>query len=754
MNKLVFLLPIFILLISGAYAFEGTDAHGFSLSSPGGISITESSGITVNVTQNFNVRNVTKVASSQATSVAIMNISGSSLGSASFSGNVATFTAGVINLTAGNKYYFSFTGSTSTWTHYCLGADPGLGKNATVVNFTSGYFNGLEQNWVYFCNLQSIGFSNDVIYNPLSSVLTYPTNTLKLQTQGANFTANYSISGGALNLTNATYYIWNMNGTIFNRTTVAVTGNNTNNSILFIDDFGLGQTYMWNVQACAKNNTESVCSFASSNYTFSNTLLTELSSVYNSSVIETSLQHYKLTINSNPQVSSASGYMWYNGSRYSSTVTNPSTGVYVADNSLEVPLAETNGNKSFWWEFTFTLNDGSVMKQNTSSYNQTVERTYLVLCNSTFNTPFINFTTRSAENPFPIINSTFKSAWSWYLNGSSGTVSRTTSFEDVTEKNSTFKFCMSPNQSYIVDSQIEVDGALYSQNNYFLDNAVLNNNSVSEISIYLLNSSKATLTTLKVRDGVQNPIEDVIIQIQLYDVGTDKFYTVGMAKTSFSGEDIAYLNWYDSLYKFILIKDGSVIKVANSSKISSTPQIFEILGTSTFSFDKFRDFQYSLTFNNVTNNFVLTFTKPSGLVEQGCLRVTKRSAINDTELALICETSTSATLYYNIGNSNGTYIATFYATGSWDLINWISINRGSGFSEEIYDLIGKDDAAAYAFLLSGIIITLFAITPVLAILAGILAIIVSAALGFTVIDYTIFAGISIVGVILIWILKR
>jgi len=55
---------------------------------------------------------------------------------------------------------------------------------------------------------------------------------------------------------------------------------------------------------------------------------------------------------------------------------------------------------------------------------------------------------------------------------------------------------------------------------------------------------------LKPFNTAQNGIDDVLISIQRYDIGTDTFYTVAMAKTAGGvGEDLVYLNWYDTLYK-------------------------------------------------------------------------------------------------------------------------------------------------------------------------------------------------------------
>jgi len=597
----------------------------------------------------------------------------------------------------------------------------------------------------------SIAEPSNIILN-----LTSPQNNTIISTTGTNFNVSLSIYGTnySYQWKNNTFNLWYSNGTLFNSTLVnSLTGNQTNLT-QFIDDFVLG-TYKWNSYACYGNTTYSNCSWATSNFTFQYRPFSETSYSFNNSVLETSGQTYILNITSISSVTSVIAVLMYNGTSHSSIVTDLGSGNYKVSNLIDVPLQGSSGNKTFYWTLTFGISGSSNFVTNSTTYSQEVNRTYLINCNTTYPHQFINFSTKSAENPFPVVNATFKSAWTWFIKGGNGSIVRNYTFEDVTEANSTWAFCGNYNNTFVSNVNIEYDGLLYALNSYFLEDAELTN-TTNYINLYLLNNSKATATVLQVRDNIQNPMEDVLIQIQLYDVGTDNFYTIGMGKTSFNGEDLAYLNWYDSLYKFILIKDGVVIKITNTTKIFETPQIFDILSTTTFSYEKFRDFVYSLTYNTLTQNFVLTFTKPSGLVEQGCLRVTKRTAKNDTQIYLTCETSSSATLYANIaGYGNGTYIADFYATGSWFLIDTINHLVGSNdFSDKIFDELGFEDATFYAILFSGIVVCMFLITPVLAIVGLLLGLLGASALGFTKIDYGIFIGIAIVGGLIIWFAKR
>ncbi len=511
-----------------------------------------------------------------------------------------------------------------------------------------------------------------------------------------------------------------------------------------------GEDQNWTCKATNPNNDMTWAT----NKTFNIVDVAARGENHEATAYETSLQNFSLDIQTKDNIKSLSGKLWYDAVSYDADITSYPSNIYNMTKSLELPLADTTTqNKSFNWEIILTLTDDSITRVNSSTFGQDVQQTLLILCNATWNATMINFTSKSAKNPYPNVNATFKSSWKWYINGSSGSAIRNTSYEELSEGNNSWGFCLFPqHENFIVSSVIEYDGNDLAKNYYFLNDALINNQT-QNISIYLLNDSLATLTVLKVQDEAQNSLEDVYIQIQPYDVGTDTYYTTAMAKTASNGEDLSYLNWYDTLYKFVLTQNGEVILITSPYKISETPQIFVVSTGVPFPYDKFRGFIYSLTFNNVTNNFILTYTKPSGLVEQGCLRVIKRTVANETSICNICETSSSATLYCNInGYGNGTYLATFYATGSYWIVDTISHLVNTKL--QIYDILGKVDGTVYAFFFSGIVMAMFFVSPVLAIIGVLLGVLGAIALGFLPMNYIEFIGVVILGGGVIWLLKK
>ncbi len=583
-----------------------------------------------------------------------------------------------------------------------------------------------------------------------------PSNTYQTLMENLTFIANNTITLG--NFTNSTVYLWYSNGSLFKTNTTLLSGNISRNTSLLISEISYGN-YLWNFRTCGLNVTSSVisCFIGTNNFSFGINPYSINSETHNSSLYETESGTFEINISTVADVSNIISFLYYNGTSYMASETEGGSNIF--RKTIDIPLVTDpsidSENKTFFWQFNITLTDSTILQQNSSIYNHYVNRTYIALCNGTYKIALINFTTKSAENPFPLVNATFKSSWEWYLSTGTGSVKRNLTYEDLNENVTYFNFCAKNYSSaFETISIINYDAAAYSPNFYYLSNASLTNTTQS-INLFLLNSSKASVTTLKVRSDAQMPIEDAIINVQLYDVGTGTYYTVSMAKTNFNGEDIVYLNWYDSLYKFVIMRNGEVIKTTNPYKIGETPQIFDILTEITYSFTKFQDFQYNLVYNNATRNFILTYTKPSGEVDQACLRVTKRTAKNDTEICLSCQTSSSATLFCNInGYGNGTYIASFYATGSADLVDWIVTSIGGNFADSIYNLLGVEDASVYALLFGVFVFGFFLITPVLGVIGLVLGLFGAAALGFTTINYLEYFGMLILGGIIIWILKR
>lgn len=565
------------------------------------------------------------------------------------------------------------------------------------------------------------------------TTLNDPTNETITVNQTTIFNVTSNIYGGNT-LSNATLYL---NG--INNGTLSLSGISQTYNFSRVLSFG---NYTWGVVVSDnEGNTES-----SVNNTLSVTNLTIDSESYSSTVLSGSVTTFTINITVTSGSLLTSGLLRYNNTNYAGTITDLGSNSYSITRNITTPVVSSDINKTFYWNFTFT---GLLPNMQSVIHNQTLTTLDFHYCTAG-EVPYVTFDTKAAVNPFPSINATFKSSWDIMTTGSTEVHSK--SFEDLTETNSSWSFCFTPNNTnYTVDVDIEVDAINFSPNYHYLieqEIAPINSN----ITIYLLNDSLATLTQLKVLDEKQAPLEGVYVYIQFYDLGTDTFYTVSMAKTAYDGTDLSYLNWYNSLYKMIFYKDGEVLLTVNPFKIAETPKIFTVETTPVFIFDKFNEILYNLMYNNVTQNFVLTFIKPS-TVTQGCLQVYKRNVTGDYEVCDVCETSDSSTLYCNVASEgNGTFIANFYATGSFKDI--VSLIKKIGSPAILFDEIGNLDASTMAILTGGVVASFFFISPVLAVVGVIIGMLMVFSLGFQPLDYGIFISIVLVGGIVAWSIRK
>ena len=470
---------------------------------------------------------------------------------------------------------------------------------------------------------------------------------------------------------------------------------------------------------------------------------------YNHTATETLTESFSINVSYHCSWwNSISGKLNYNGSNYTAYQSGAGDELKFSS-SLSVPPVPVNTNLSLYWIFILTNVTGTIQYTSNSS-NQSVNQVTFTNCTIQ---PFINFTMYDAIDTTKEVNATFKSSWDIRLTAGTGTTSINRTYQELSGGNHSWGFCLiPPDKNYTISASIEYDAVGYAQNYYYLNGLTITN-TTTNVKLYILNDSFATLTVLEVVNEAQQPFAGVYITIQKYDTGTDTLYTIGTAKTDANGQDLTYLNWYDTFYKFIVVRDGSVIHSTSPYKISATPQSFVISTTSINPFTKFYNFEYDLYFNETTDNFVLTFIKPSGEVDKGCLMVIKRNVTNDYTICETCETSNSATVYCNIaGWGNGTFIGSFYATGSYGYIDMIVIFKGVG--NQIYELIGNADGTVMAIIFAGLILSFFLFSPVLAIIGMILGLLGAYVIGFQAADYTTFTIAVILGGFIIWLIKK
>ncbi len=609
-------------------------------------------------------------------------------------GSVWTFVAVTYNAT-NNEWKIYMNGSLeNTAISTMITTDPatygnvnGIGSGSTDHAGTVNYNGEIDELGIWNRTLTADEISE--LYNGGSGIAPFrkeinlisPVDNALLSTAGANFTANYTVLN-IYNLTNATYYLWNSTGIFNNSVVVNITGT-SNSTTEYINDFVLGN-YEWNVWACYKNATFSNCSFADANYSFFVGATVDAVN-YNKNTYETSSETISANITLLEGVELHAVYLYYNGTKYIGNFESLGSNKYYMEKSLDIPLTATILNKSFFWSFVYT---SPIQKtQNTTTYNQTVSPIYFGICNATYPTTALNLTTKE-EGTFDLLNTSLEFSPNYYLGN--GVYYKTLEFSNSTGNNTNYQFCISPaDKNFTIEDIISYYAAGYDRREYFLDKAILNNNTMN-LNLYLATTASTDIFTITVRDENDDVVPSAFVRVQRWDIGTNNFYTVGMIKTAADGTGILNMRLNDAWYRYQVIYNNILYLTTEPVKESSTARTLNINLAAANPYDQFDEIDYSLTYDNSTNLTVFTYADTTGAVQTGCLKVLKMEGTGNTEVYYSCIESTSGVLSYEI-NDTGTYVirAIFRLTSEYDSIERVVDEIIRQGTPERFVIIGK-----------------------------------------------------------------
>lgn len=100
----------------------------------------------------------------------------------------------------------------------------------------------------------------------LQASLISPPNDTFTPNNSQYFTGNFTVDS-SMNLTNATLYVWNNDGSLFRTNSTDINGL-SNSSTLHLSNFNTLNLMSWNYYACAANSSSVDCSFAQNNLSF------------------------------------------------------------------------------------------------------------------------------------------------------------------------------------------------------------------------------------------------------------------------------------------------------------------------------------------------------------------------------------------------------------------------------------------------------------------------------------------------------
>ncbi len=389
----------------------------------------------------------------------------------------------------------------------------------------------------------------------LSVILISPQSGETIPSNKINFTANYSISSNN-NLTNATLWTWDSNGVFNNTETETITGSSNSTKIL-VEGFTIDD-YKWNMYLCYENSTSHICQWGVNSSFQVGSVVN--STEYFSSTYETKNESFKANITSFTETSISNPKLWYNGTLYSASLTELGASYYQIEKTIDVPIK--TGDKSFYFRW-----DTSDITEHSDNYTQTVNQISMGLCNSTLNNPFINFTFKD-EKSGDAINATIDaSSWDYYIG--SGNTYKTFTYSNITN-NSEYEFCFSPNSEDITsDYSIQYSSNGYPQRVYEVVEKLTT--TVTEHTLYLLQSADGIYVTYQVLNAAEQPIKDV------YSVAKRQISGVWTSISSGStGDDGGVTHWLnpDYTHQTNFSKDGYETKLITHKPTQSTYTVY------------------------------------------------------------------------------------------------------------------------------------------------------------------------------------
>lgn len=205
---------------------------------------------------------------------------------------------------------------------------------------------------------------------------------------------------------------------------------------------------------------------------------------------------------------------------------------------------------------------------------------------------------------------------------------------------------------------------------YWFDSVNLVSGTQRNYSLYQLEDGLSTAITFTVTEaGV--PLENRIIQIQRFDVGTGNYRAVSMLKTDANGQDVAYLEQTTAFYKICIFEVGNANPVHCSGSFHITSESYNVALTtsSALTWSNLVGIGHNLTFDNNSDQFELTYSDPNEKTTEFCLEVYRDRFTQRVLISNNCLSANSGTIQSLITAINGTTysayaLATLFANTS------------------------------------------------------------------------------------------
>lgn len=279
-------------------------------------------------------------------------------------------------------------------------------------------------------------------------------------------------------------------------------------------------------------------------------------------------------------------------------------------------------------------------------------------------------------------------------------------------------------------------------------------NNVTDYINFTIETTGTSGVTATVYDQTNQFVEECYIYVMRLNIATGNYDLVGIYATNFEGQTQIPITLYTQKYKFLLYYPSTtLVQETNPTYIYATTITFQISTAEDILDDYYTSegVYSSLSFDNTTRKFTYTFSGAD--VEQGCMNVSKQSALGDTIYNTSCVSGISGTIVLGVINTSGTC----YMSKSSVYLGGLLVPQDS-LSYCFVDTEARDTMGMMAILVDAIltIALMFLVTfsiP-LAILLVPVPTLILATTGFLAIDVNIAIAMEIAALVVAVIINR
>ena len=469
-----------------------------------------------------------------------------------------------------------------------------------------------------------------------------------------------------------------------------------------------------------------------------------VTTTYETSVVEGESNLIVLNVNVTGNLDSLSGNVTYNNTLYALNVVNTST---YANLSVTVTAPEVSTTTELELIFNYSLND---IAYNFSTFNQTVYAASVSgggSCAAGLDYARCwNFSNAQTLESIPVDVS-----WNFKYG-----ITNSTANTEAGSLNATNVFCICINSTiynnYSVGyGEIQYNNETMSDRRFYLfNNTKLTNDTINE-TLYSLVTGSSTSFLFQVQKGDLSDYEDVYLTLNRWYPDLDSYKVVEMAITDDKGETVMKVEVEDVDYRVgVYYQNGTLIHLASPFRLVclASPCTYSLIvpeeaGTS---FQDWINLDTSLTFDNDTKVFTLIYSDPSQATDT--INLTVYREIGDSSVVICTDTTTgyAGVLTCNVSGYSGILraVGTRTASPSTSFISRL-VNVGG-------ESLGGTNGLFLLFLIMVVLITIGIASPVLTVILSILAFI--PALAFGIIPLAILLVITAMGFIVIHFMKR